>query len=60
MLIKIEETETPEDWLVWMNAWRVKFHSYAEAEAFVKRLEGRINAAHPSPISISRPMAEVS
>jgi hypothetical protein len=60
MLIKIEEADTPEGWLVWMDAWCVKFRSYAEAEAFVKRLEGRINAAHPLPISINRPMVELS
>ncbi|WP_256672337.1 hypothetical protein [Pseudomonas sp. ANT_J12] len=36
MLIKIEEANTPEGWLVWMDAWCVKFRSYAEAEAFEK------------------------
>jgi len=60
MLIRIEEVKTPESWVVWMDAWCVKFRSYAEAEVFVKRLEDRINASHPLPISINRPVAELS
>jgi hypothetical protein len=43
MLIKIEEAQMPEEWLVWMDAWCVRFRSYAEAEA----LEGRLNAPLP-------------
>lgn len=60
MQIRIEEANTPEGWLVWIDAWCVKFRSYAEAEAFVKRLEDRVNAAHPLPISINRPVLEIS
>lgn len=60
MLIRIEEANTPEGWLVWMDAWCVKFRSYAEAEAFVKTLEDRVNAAHRLPISINRPVVELS
>lgn len=60
MLIKIEEAETPEGWLVWMDAWCFRFRSYAEAEAFVERLESRLNAHHPLPISMNRPVAETS
>ncbi|WP_085717616.1 hypothetical protein [Pseudomonas sp. B28(2017)] len=51
MLIKIEKASTPEGWNVWMNAWCVKFRSYAQAVAFVNRLEDRINAPHPLPVS---------
>ena len=53
MLIKVERGSTSDDWLVWMNAWCVKFRSYAEAEEFVKRLKGRINAPHPYPIGMA-------
>lgn len=60
MLIRVEEANTPEGWRVWMDAWCVKFRSYAEAEAFVKTLEDRVNAAHPLPISINRPVVELS
>lgn len=60
MLIRIEEANTPEGRLVWMDAWCVKFRSYAEAEAFVKTLEDRVNAAHPLPISTNRPVVELS
>jgi hypothetical protein len=60
MQIRIEEANTPEGWLVWMDAWRANFRSYAEAEAFVKRLEDRVNASHPLPISINRPVVELS
>ncbi len=49
MLIKVEREITSDDWVVWMNAWCVKFRSSAEAEAFVKRLKDRINASHPYP-----------
>ncbi|PWK35757.1 hypothetical protein C7534_11699 [Pseudomonas sp. OV226] len=52
MLIKIEKASTPEGWNVWMNEWCVKFHSYAQALAFVNRLEGRINASHTLPVSV--------
>ncbi|WP_040068293.1 hypothetical protein [Pseudomonas batumici] len=60
MLISIEEADTNAGWLVVMDAWRVKFRSYAEAEAFVEKLKDRINAPHPLPISINRPVAEPS
>lgn len=60
MLIRIEEANTPEGWIVWLDACCVRFHSYAEAEAFVTKLEDRINAAHPLPISINRPVLELS
>ncbi|WP_338524910.1 hypothetical protein NUH87_04320 [Pseudomonas batumici] len=60
MLISIEEVKTNAGWLVVMNAWRVRFRSYAEAEAFVKRLKDRINAPHPLPISLNRPIAKPS
>ncbi|QKG64966.1 hypothetical protein HP062_04825 [Pseudomonas sp. B14-6] len=60
MLIRIEEANTSEGWLVWMDACYVKFRSYAEAEAFVKTLEDRVNAAHPLSISINRPVVELS
>lgn len=59
-MIRIEEAKTPEGWIVWMDAFCVKFRSYAEAEAFVKRLENRVNAAHPLPRSINRPVLEES
>jgi hypothetical protein len=55
MLIKIEKARAHEGWNVWMNAWAVKFKSYAEAAAFVSRLESRIKAPHPLPGSIERP-----
>lgn len=58
MLIKIEEANTLAGWVVWMDAWCVKFRSYAEAEDFVKRLKDRVNAPHPLPISINRSVAE--
>lgn len=58
VLIKIEVASTTEGWVVWMDAWCVKFRSYVEAEAFMERLEGRINAPHPQPISFNRPVAE--
>ncbi|CAI8929400.1 MULTISPECIES: hypothetical protein [Pseudomonas] len=58
MLIKIEKASKPEGWNVWMNAWCVEFRSYAEALAFVIRLEGRINAPHPLPISTARLLLE--
>ena len=60
MQIRIEEANTPEGWLVWMDALCVKFRSYTEAEAFVKKLKDRVNAAHPLPISINRPVLEPS
>lgn len=60
MLIKVERGRTADDWLVWMNAWCVKFRSYAEAEEFVNRLKGRINAPHPYPIGIDRLVIELS
>lgn len=47
MQIRIEEASTPEGWLVWMDAWCVSFRSYAEADAFVKQLEDRLNAPPP-------------
>lgn len=47
-LIKIEEAETPEDWLVWMDAWCVRFRSYAEAESFVRYSAGRSKRKIPS------------
>jgi hypothetical protein len=59
MLIKIEKASTPEYWNVWMNAWCVKFRSYAEALAFVNRLEGRINAPHFLPIREDRLLLEL-
>jgi hypothetical protein len=58
MLIRIEKARTPQDWNVWMNAWCVKFRSYAEALAFVSRLEGRINAPHLLPVSEDRLVLE--
>lgn len=60
MLIRIEKANTPEGWLVWMDAWCVKFRCCAKAEAFVKTLEDRVNTAHPLPISINRPVVELS
>ena len=60
MLIKVERGSTSDDWLVWMNAWCVKFRSYAEAEEFVKRLKGRIHAPHPYPIGMGRLVIELS
>ncbi len=60
MLIKIERGSTSDDWIVWMNAWCVKFRCYAEAEAFVKKLNDRINASHPLPIGIDRLVIELS
>lgn len=59
MLLKIEETSAAEGWVVWMDAWFVKFRSHAEAEAFLKRLEGRINASHFIPVSIDRLVVEL-
>lgn len=59
MQIRIEEANTPEGWLVWMDALCVKFHSYAEAETFVKQLENRVHSAHPLPISVNRPVLEL-
>ncbi|WPN49716.1 MULTISPECIES: hypothetical protein [unclassified Pseudomonas] len=52
MLIKIEKAVTPEGWNVWMDAWCVKFRSYAEALAFADKLEYRINSPHPLPFSV--------
>ncbi|MCU1752300.1 hypothetical protein [Pseudomonas sp. 6D_7.1_Bac1] len=60
MLIRIEEAGTTEGWVVQMDAWCVKFRSYAEALAFVKRLEDRLNAPHPLPVSLNRAVTEPS
>ncbi len=60
VLISIEEADTHSDWLVVIDVWRVRFRRYAEAEAFVEKLKDRINAPHPLPISINRPVAESS
>ncbi|MFY0732288.1 hypothetical protein [Pseudomonas sp. NFX15] len=60
MLIKIEKASKPEAWNVWMNEWCVEFRSYAQALAFVSRLEGRINAPHHLPASIDKRILEPS
>ena len=60
MLIKIEKASTPEDWNVWMNQWCVKFRSYAQAVAFVNRLEGRINSPHTLPVSVDSRALELA
>ncbi|PBJ20534.1 MULTISPECIES: hypothetical protein [Pseudomonas] len=60
MLIKIEKASKPEGWNVWMNTWCVEFRSYAEALAFVSRLEARINAPHPLPGSTARLLLELA
>lgn len=52
MLLKIEEESAAGGWVIWMDAWCVKFRSYAEAEAFLKRLKARINASHFIPESV--------
>jgi len=59
MLIKVERGRTSDDWIVWMNACCVKFRSYAEAEAFVKKLKDRINASHPYPMALDRLVVEL-
>ncbi len=60
MLIKIEKASTSEGWNVWMDGWCVAFCSYAQAFAFVTRLEGRINSPHPLPVSVGKLELELS
>ncbi|MCY1455816.1 hypothetical protein D9M71_729800 [compost metagenome] len=60
MLIKIEKASTSEGWNVWIDAWRVEFCSYAQALAFVNRLECRINSPHPLPVSVDKLELELS
>ena len=59
MLIRLDDASAPECWVVWMDACCAKFRSSAEAETFMKRLEDRINAPHPLPISINRQALEL-
>jgi hypothetical protein len=49
MLIRIEKVDTNSGWFVVLDAWRVKFRSFVEAEAFVIKLTERINAPHALP-----------
>jgi hypothetical protein len=58
MLIKIVEADTNTGWFVVLDAWRIRFRSYIEAEAFVEKLTERINAPHPLP-EYSEPFEEV-
>lgn len=59
MLLKIEKANTAEGWVVWMDAWCVKFRSHAEAEAFLRRLKERINAPHFIPASVEKLVVEM-
>ncbi|QJC81297.1 hypothetical protein [Pseudomonas umsongensis] len=59
MLLKIEKASAAEGWVVWMDAWCVKFRSHAEAEAFLNRLNERINASHFIPVSVERLVLEL-
>lgn len=60
MLIDIEETDKAFACFVVIDTWRIRFCSYAQAEAFVERLKERINALHLLPVSINRPLKELS
>jgi hypothetical protein len=46
MNIHVEKSSEPERWWVHMDDWRVGFSTAAEAEQFVERLTGRLEAPH--------------
>lgn len=49
MLITITQQQAPLRWTVHMDGWFVHFDSQAQAEAFVQRLQARLDAPHPWP-----------
>lgn len=49
MNIDISATAAPHGWVVSLDDCRVYFNQLQEAQAFVSRLQARIDAPHPWP-----------
>jgi hypothetical protein len=60
MKVEIKPAQSKAGWEVTLDTCAVSFHSHEEAEAFVKRLQARLDAPHPLPTSCSEILTELT